>query len=110
MNNHFSRLTDQSSLDELIERSQKEPVIVFKHSTMCPISASAYRELEPLGSKVNLIEIQASPSLSQEVEKRTALRHESPQVIVLRRGKAVWDASHWQIKVSAVESAVQDNA
>lgn len=110
MKNHFSPVTNRDVLEELVARSQTEPVIVFKHSTSCSVSASAYRELEGLGSQVNLIEIQSTPSISEEIEKRTGLRHESPQVIVLRRGKAVWDASHWQIKVSAVETAMRDNA
>jgi bacillithiol system protein YtxJ len=109
MKNHFSQITDKELLEELVARSRREPVIIFKHSISCPISASAYRELEQLGSQVNLIEVQSSPSVSEEVERRTGLRHESPQVIVLRRGKAVWDASHWQIKVNAVETAVRDN-
>jgi bacillithiol system protein YtxJ len=109
MENHFFRITDENSLKELVARSETEPVIIFKHSTTCSVSASAYRELQQLGSQVNLIEVQRYPSVSEEIEKRTGVRHESPQVIVLRRGKAVWDASHWQIKINAVETAVRDN-
>lgn len=109
MKNHFSPVIDEEAWEELVARSQTEPVIVFKHSTTCGISAAAYRELESLGSRVNIIEIQRSPSVSEKVEKRTGVRHESPQVIVLRRGKVVWDGSHRQIKASTIETAVRDN-
>jgi bacillithiol system protein YtxJ len=109
MDNQFSRITDESDLEELVARSETEPVIIFKHSTTCSISAAAYRELQQLGTEVHLIEVQRYPSVSEEIEKRTGLRHESPQVIVLRRGKVVWDASHWQIKSNAVETAVRDH-
>jgi bacillithiol system protein YtxJ len=110
MKNNFSPVTDKNTLEELVARSQTEPVVLFKHSTSCGISASAYKELESLGGKVNLIEIQRSPLISEEVERLTGLRHESPQVIILRRGKRVWDASHRQITLSAVESAVRGSA
>lgn len=109
MEKHFSRVTDKTLLEELIVRSENEPVIIFKHSTSCNVSALAYKDLKRLGSQVNLVEVQVNPSVSEEIEKRTGLRHESPQVIVLRRGKAVWNASHWRINLNAVETAVRDN-
>jgi len=110
MENQFAKITDKSALEELMARSADEPVIVFKHSNSCSLSAMAFSELAPLGKQVNLIEVQSTPSLSQEIEKRTGLQHQSPQVIVLRQGKAVWDASHFKIKIEAVRTAVSNNA
>ena len=109
MNIHFLRIKDTQSLEDLIARSQEGPVVIFKHSTSCPISASAYREMEKLDREVNLVEIQSARALSQELENRFGIRHESPQVIVLRRGEAVWNASHWQIKTTAVAAAVHEH-
>ncbi|MGH9881443.1 MAG: monothiol bacilliredoxin BrxC family protein [Pyrinomonadaceae bacterium] len=34
--------------------------------------------------------------------------HESPQVIILRNGQVVWNASHWKIKSGAVTDAVHE--
>jgi bacillithiol system protein YtxJ len=110
MGNQFFRVKDTTSLEALMERSQANPVVIFKHSTTCPISASAYREMEQVDSEVNLIEVQSARSVSEELEKRLGIRHESPQVIVLRQGKVVWDASHWKIKAGAVADAVRENA
>jgi bacillithiol system protein YtxJ len=109
MRNDFSPVRDEQAWEELVARSLTEPVIVFKHSMTCGVSAAAYRELESFGGRVNIIEIQRSPSLSDLVEKLTGVTHESPQVIVLRRGRAVWNGSHRQIKASAVETAVREN-
>jgi bacillithiol system protein YtxJ len=106
----FSRIKDKGLLDELVKRSDSEPVIVFKHSTSCPISALAYEEMKRVNREVNLVEVQGDRDISQQITERTGLKHESPQVILLRRGKAVWDASHWQIKAKAVLDAVQANA
>ena len=110
MDNHFLKVEDARALEDLLTRSQKTPVIIFKHSTTCPISASAYREMQQVHDEVNLIEVQSASALSREIEKKLGIRHESPQVIVLRHGKAVWNASHWQIKANAVTTAVLDHS
>ncbi|MCA1603067.1 MAG: DUF2847 family protein, partial [Acidobacteria bacterium] len=39
------RITDVESFEELASRSQDAPLVVFKHSTTCPISAAAYDEM-----------------------------------------------------------------
>ncbi|MCU1263743.1 MAG: ytxJ [Acidobacteria bacterium] len=110
MENHFKRITSKEALDELIARSNKEPVALFKHSTTCPISASAYREMEDIPGEIALIEVQRARSLSIEIGEQTGIAHESPQVIILRNGKAVWHASHWKVTAQAVEQAMSENA
>ena len=110
MGKNFFRIDDRTTLDNLISDSKQKTVLVFKHSNACPISARAYREMEKLDGQVNLIEIQAVPDLSREVESMTGVRHESPQVILLRDGKAVWNASHFDVNVSSVSKALESNA
>jgi bacillithiol system protein YtxJ len=109
METHFFRVKDPQSVEDLIKQSETGPVIIFKHSTTCPVSASAYREMEQVDGEVNLIEVQNARSVSKEIATRVGIEHESPQVIVLRRGKAVWNASHFQIKANVVTAAVQAN-
>jgi monothiol bacilliredoxin len=108
MGNKFLRIDDRATLDNLISDSKRQPVIIFKHSNACPISARAYREMERLEG-VNLIEIQAAPEVSRDVEKLTGIRHESPQVILMRDGKAVWNASHFDVNAASVSQAVESN-
>jgi len=110
MENHLLRVENKESLAELIDRSESTPVIIFKHSTTCPISDSAYREIQQLPNEVHLIEVQSARDVSREFEKKLGVRHESPQVVVVRHGKAVWNASHGQIKANAVATAVQENS
>jgi bacillithiol system protein YtxJ len=38
------------------------------------------------------------------------VRHETPQVIVLRDGKAVWNASHFDVQATAVTKAVESHS
>jgi bacillithiol system protein YtxJ len=105
----FVSVTDMQQLEELFKLSQKKPVVIFKHSTTCPISAAAYQQMEQMQDEVSLIVVQQSRDLSLEIEERTGIRHESPQAIILRNGKAAWHTSHWNITAEAVEHAVHEN-
>ena len=110
MENHFVRVSDIKALEELTARSKEAPVVIFKHSSTCAISATAYGEMARVTGDVALVEVQSARTLSREIEARTGIEHESPQVIILRNGKAVWHASHWKIKADAVEQAARENA
>jgi bacillithiol system protein YtxJ len=110
MNNHFVRLTDTKAFEELLSRSNERPVVIFKHSATCPISARAYHQMERFEGEVELVEIQRVRELSREIEDKTGVAHESPQVIVLRNGQVVWNASHWAINAETVAEAVRENA
>jgi bacillithiol system protein YtxJ len=109
MGNNFFRIDDQATLENLITDSKQKPVIVFKHSNACSISSRAYREMEKLEG-VNILEVQSAREVSRELANRTGIRHETPQVIILRDGKAVWNASHFDVKAADVMKAVESNS
>ncbi|HKP45331.1 MAG TPA: bacillithiol system redox-active protein YtxJ [Pyrinomonadaceae bacterium] len=106
MQNHFKRITDSETLDALIDGSKERPIVIFKHSLTCPISASAYDQMSRHDGQVALIEVQNSRGLSAAIENRFGVPHESPQVIVLRKGQVFWNASHFKITAEAVAAAV----
>ena len=109
MANKFIKIADRESWDNLLTASQERPILVFKHSNSCGISSAAYREMEKLDN-VNFLEVQSARELSQEIEATTGVIHETPQVIVLRDGKAVWNASHSRVKADRVSEALQANS
>jgi bacillithiol system protein YtxJ len=108
MENHFVRITEIGSFQELIDRSKERPVVIFKHSLTCPISAAANEQMAEFPGEVALVEVQRARELSNEIEKRLGLAHESPQVIVLRNGQVVWNASHFRITADAVAAAMRE--
>jgi bacillithiol system protein YtxJ len=57
---------------------------------------------------VSIVVVQKSRDVSREVEARTGVPHESPQALVLRDGRAVWSASHFDITADAVERALKN--
>lgn len=109
METDFNSIADTKALEDLLARSQDGPVLLFKHSNACPVSAAAYQEMKRLKRDVAIVVVQRSRDVSREVEARTGVRHETPQALVLRDGKAVWTASHWNITADAVESALSEN-
>jgi bacillithiol system protein YtxJ len=104
----FVPVEDRAALDELIARSHKSPVILFKHSLTCPISARAYREMKRFAGEVALVVVQDAREVSRAVETLTGVQHESPQLIVLRNGKSAWTASHFDITADAVAQAARE--
>jgi bacillithiol system protein YtxJ len=107
MGNKFLRIDDQEALESLITDSKNKPVIVFKHSNACSISSRAYREMEKVDAEVNILEVQSAREVSRELANLTGVRHETPQVIVLRDGKAVWNASHFDVTAGDVAKAFE---
>src|SRR5215212_553187 len=110
MGNKFFRIDDHAALETLLTDSKQRPVIVFKHSNACSISARAYREMEKFDGQVNILEVQSARDVSRELANLTGIRHETPQVIVLRDGKAVWNASHFDVTAAGVTKAVESHS
>jgi len=56
----------------------------------------AFLEQRP-GAQAYLVDVRAQRSLSQQIAARCGVQHESPQVIIVRRGAPIWNASHYEI-------------
>jgi bacillithiol system protein YtxJ len=105
-------LHDLDGLQAAIEESRERPVLLFKHSRTCGISHGALDELRvhldhavaPVSYK--MITVQSHRHVSDEAATRLGVRHETPQVIVLRDGKPVWKASHFRITADALTDAL----
>lgn len=92
-------LEGSSSFDSLL---QEDLVVLFKHSSACPVSWAAHAQMTRFlkanpGTPVRLVSVLKDRPLSQRIAAATGIPHESPQVIVLRRGEAVASASHGEI-------------
>jgi len=100
---NFIELNSIEQLEELFIESNSKPVVLFKHSVTCPISSGVYTEVSEVEADVNIIVVQTARHISNEIAGRTGVRHESPQAIVLKNGKAVYHASHYDITAEDVE-------
>ena len=102
-------------LDEALAVSTEKTVLLFKHSLTCPISMRAYNELisylEEADPEVsyNLITVQSARFISNEIASRLGVRHESPQAILVRDGREIWNASHFAITSSSLRRAIESH-
>jgi bacillithiol system protein YtxJ len=97
--------------EDVRSQSNKEPIFLMKHSSTCPISAAGYQEFDKFETdipKYYLI-VQKSRPVSQEVESELSVQHQSPQLLLLKDGEAVWHASHYDINSHKIKSAVEAN-
>ncbi len=99
----FIEIESAEKLDELFAASRTEPVIIFKHSNTCGISADLYEQVSSMDRTINLVTVQISRGISNEIESRLGIRHQSPQAFVIKDGKAVYHASHYAISPDAIE-------
>lgn len=103
---NFIKLNSSEQLRELFEKSNEKSVVLFKHSVTCPISTNVFTEISDVESDVNMVIVQTSRDISNEIAERTGIRHQSPQAIVLKDGKAVYHASHYDITAEDVQNSL----
>jgi bacillithiol system protein YtxJ len=96
----FFTLDKMEQFDEIDEISQTKPVVLFKHSTRCSISRMALKQFDAEFNypeeKIDwyLLDLLNHRDLSNEIANRYNVVHQSPQIVVIRNGKAVFNESH----------------
>lgn len=106
----WNHLTDEEQLKQIITKSGTKPQVIFKHSTRCSISSVAFQRLQkatqPDGIDFYYLDLLAHRPLSNRISEVFKVHHESPQVLVIRDGRCIYDESHLGISMmDIVESA-----
>lgn len=101
--------------DELNDALAMDRALIYKHSTRCELSAVAEREVEAFvenfpDAPVYVIDVIADRTVSDSVEARLHLRHESPQAIFVQGGDAVLHASHRGVRESTLKGWWMDSS
>jgi bacillithiol system protein YtxJ len=107
-----TQLRQERDFEQLLELSKTNPVLIFKHSTQCPISGQVYEEFtqfaESAGEQAcSLVLVIENRNLSDTIAERLKVPHESPQAIVVKDGCATWHASHWSITTDSLSEALR---
>lgn len=103
-------ITSETQLNEALNKHPGTPIVVFKHSTQCPISAAAYRQMDAFANSettpVYMIRVIEERPVSNFFAEQFRVRHQSPQAIVMADGQVQWQASHYDITAKALAQAV----
>lgn len=95
-------------------QSEEQPVLLFKHSNACPVSAKADGEMQQFATDGTLpvykVVVQKSRAVSDAIADALDVRHETPQAIVLDDRTAIFDASHFDVTAENLRDAVPSAA
>jgi bacillithiol system protein YtxJ len=112
--NHLEAI---SHLDSAIERSYDGYVLLFKHSTTCSISHMAKMRLESKWSDETneiitpyYLDLKVHRDISNHISEKFSVHHESPQVLLIKDGECIYDASHMDISVEELKESVAYHA
>ena len=105
-------LNNELQLNDIITSSRVKPVVIFKHSTRCGISSMAKRRLERNWDvreeeiELYYLDLIAYRFISNKIAEIFGVRHESPQLLLINNGQAVYNDSHNAISITALRDAL----
>lgn len=99
-------LCSTEEMEHLILLSQEKPQVIFKHSTRCSISSVAKKRLEKSITQEEVsfyfLDLFAYRTISNAIASRFNVTHESPQILVIKKGRCVYDESHMSIDMEDI--------
>jgi len=114
MHAKLTEIGDIEEFDRLLVASGERPLLLFKYSATCGTSAQALDELlahlneRPADATYAIVTVQTHRDVSNAIAHTLGMRHETPQVLLIRDGRVAWSASHYRVTSEAVESALKE--
>jgi len=111
----WQALTQHSQLQDIILTSQQpgsnRAVVIFKHSTRCSISSMVLNRFESRWQDdpsvpAYFLDLIQYRDLSNEIASVFDVVHQSPQVLVIKNGSCIYNASHTGISVPDILEAI----
>lgn len=104
-------LQDLGQLNEIMTLSNERPVVIFKHSTRCSVSRMALKQFEnefDLSDTLDayFLDLLEHRDISNEIASRFGVHHQSPQLLLIKEGKSVYDVSHSDIDAEELKGKV----
>ena len=110
---NWNKLNTAEQLDEIKKESKERPVMIFKHSTTCPISTTSLSRMErnwkdedSKNIKAYYFDLLSNRVLSATIASTFGVEHQSPQVLVIKNGESVHDELHFGISFKDVVGSV----
>ncbi|MDH3733128.1 MAG: bacillithiol system redox-active protein YtxJ [Gemmatimonadota bacterium] len=96
---------------ELFDALGEGPAVIYKHSNRCGTAFRALKEVRNFASAhpevpVFMIDVVRDRPVSNHVAQHFDVWHESPQALVIRDDRLIWDGSHLQVTAGALERAL----
>lgn len=107
-------LTSLNNLLELNEASKTDEslsFIIFKHSTRCSISSMAKSRLDrawddSIETPMYYLDLIAHRDISNQIANLYQVEHQSPQILLIKKGVCVYNSSHSNITVEDLKNSI----
>jgi bacillithiol system protein YtxJ len=100
----WTQLLTIEQLELIKNNSFNNPIVIFKHSTRCSVSSMALSRLErnwnttKTGNlEMYFLDLISYRSVSNAIAEKFSVRHESPQLLLIKNGEVIYHASHNEI-------------
>jgi bacillithiol system protein YtxJ len=109
----WNALNTSEDLNDALNASEKGPVMLLKHSTRCSISSMALNRVEQSLDELSkvascyLIDLIAYRDISNRIASVLDIKHESPQVLVLKNRVCIYTSSHYDIRPSTILKSIE---
>ncbi|TDO21714.1 bacillithiol system redox-active protein YtxJ [Pedobacter duraquae] len=108
----WKNITDINQINDI--KDQKGYSLIFKHSTRCSVSMMAKRRFEmdweviPEDTNLYFLDLISFRPISAQIAETFQVHHESPQILVIKDGDCILDASHGDISADEVASVISN--
>ena len=96
-------LQGRDQLRQIALLSGKKPQLIYKHSSSCGISGMVLNRLEGMlqgdgiGADCYFLDVRRQREISDAIAAQYGVRHESPQLLIIKNGDVIASASHGAI-------------
>jgi bacillithiol system protein YtxJ len=108
----WNDLNEIAQIDEI--KKHEGYSVIFKHSTRCSISLMAKRNFEldwgniPKGTEFYFLDLINHRDISTYIADVFHVHHESPQVLLIKNGECLLDASHGDISAEEIAKVISN--
>lgn len=110
---NWQELKEVEEIEKIKELSNTQPVLIFKHSTRCSISSASldrlernWKDAEMNNIKPYYLDLISYRPVSNKIQDTFHVEHQSPQVLIIKNGRCVYDASHIDINYKEIKEWV----
>jgi bacillithiol system protein YtxJ len=107
-------LQELRQLEDISAESKERPVLIYKHSTRCNVSRTAFDRLvrkwnpDATGeARVYFLDLLTHRDISSAIAERFGVEHQSPQVLIISNGRSILDLSHFEIDFDQISEVLK---
>ena len=108
----WKNITDLEQISQI--KQQTGYSLIFKHSTRCSVSSMAKRRFEldwsviPEDTNLYFLDLISYRDISAQIAETFQVQHESPQILLIKNGDCILDASHSDISADEVAEVINN--